>query len=300
MKKLIVIGLFFAPAFINAQELNCKVQILSPSIQTSPADKQTLESLQQNIFEMLNNTRWTTETFKPEEKIECSIVMNINEHPSQDEFGGTIQITSSRTIFNTNYSSTVFNFVDENFKFTYQRNTPFIFSIDMHRSNITSVIAFYAYMIIAYDYDTFSPEGGTKYFVKAQQIANNAQSASEPGWRAAEGDRNRYWLVDNHLHQVFKPLRQAFYKYHRLGFDKMYDDVAAGRKAVLESLDLVQAVATARPASFNVQLFFSAKVTELVNLFSGAPEDEKMKGYNLCKKMDPGNSTKYAAIIKKN
>lgn len=300
MKKGFVIGFLLIGVFSNAQELNCKVQILSPSIQTSPADKQTLESLQQNIFELLNNTRWTTETYKPEEKIECNMVININEHPSQDEYGGTIQISSSRPVFNTSYTSTVFNFVDENFKITYQRNTPFIFSMDMHRSNITSIVAFYAYMVIAYDYDTFSPEGGTKYFVKAQQIVNNAQSAGEPGWRAAEGDRNRYWLVDNHLHQVFKPLRQAFYKYHRLGFDKMYEDVASGRKAVIESLDLIQQVATARPASFNVQLFFSAKVTELVNLLSGAPEDEKMRGYNLCKKMDPGNSTKYANIIKKN
>ncbi|MFZ5554087.1 MAG: DUF4835 family protein [Bacteroidota bacterium] len=300
MKKIFSILLLLSAVWAEAQELNCKVQILSPSIQTSPADKQTLESLQQQIFDLLNNTKWTTEAFKTEEKIECNIIININEHPSQDEYGGTIQVSSSRTAFNSNYSSTVFNYVDENFKFSYQRNTPFIFSIDIHRSNITSVIAFYAYMIIAYDYDTYSPEGGTKYFVKAQQIVNNAQSAAEPGWRAAEGERNRYWLVDNHLHQVYKPLRQAFYKYHRLGFDKMYEDVAVGRKAVLESLELIQQVATARPGSFNVQLFFSAKVTELVNLFSGAPEDEKMKGYNLCKKMDPGNSTKYQQIIKKN
>lgn len=297
MKRSLLLLMFFLPLFSGAQELLCKVQIIYPSLQVSAADKILLEQLQTQLQEFMNNTRWTTENFKDEEKIDCNILMNISEMSSSEDFGGTIQVTSSRPVFNTNYKTTLINFIDENFKFKYQRGTPLLFSIDQHRNNLTSVLSFYAYMMIAYDYDSFSPEGGTRYFAKAQQIVNNAQSAAEPGWRASEGDRNRYWMVDNALQGVYKPLRQAFYKYHRMGFDRMYDNLAEGRKEVIASLELIQAVAKQRPASFNVQIFFSTKVNELVSLFSSAPQDEKMKAFNLCKTMDPGNMTKYQKIL---
>lgn len=296
-------GLLFIPIFILsltasfAQELNCRVSIISPSLQVSAGDKQTFEQLEQQLTEFMNNNRWTTENFKDEEKIECNFLINLSEQSSSEDFGGSIQVTSRRTVFNSNYSSTIFNYIDDDFKFKYQRGTQLIFSIDQHRNNLTSVLAFYAYMIIAYDYDSFSLEGGSKYFNKAQQIVNNAQSAAEPGWKAFEGDRNRYWLVDNAIQNVFKPLRTAFYKYHRMGFDRMYDNIGEGRKSVLEALELIQGVAKQRIASFNVQLFFSTKVNELVDLFSGAPADEKQKAYQLCKSMDPGNLSKYQKII---
>lgn len=297
MKKLFLFPLLFFALQSGAQELMCKLQIISPSLQTSAADKLLFEQLQQQLQEFMNNTRWTTENFKEEEKIDCNILINISEMPSAEDFGGTIQVTSSRPVFNTNYKSTTMNYIDENFKFKYQRGTPLLFSIDQHRNNLTSVLAFYAYMMIAYDYDSFSPEGGSKYFAKAQQIVNNAQSASEPGWRAAEGDRNRYWMVDNAQQGVFKPLRQAFYKYHRLGFDRLYENIEEGRKEVLSALELINVVAKQRPASFNVQMFFSMKVNELVSLFSSAPVNEKQKAFNLCKAMDPVNLTKYQKIL---
>lgn len=282
---------------LSAQELNSRVSIISPSLQVSAGDKQTFEQLQDQLTEFMNSTRWTTENFKEEEKIECNFLINLSEQSSAEDFGGTIQVTSRRPVFNSNYSSTIFNYIDSDFKFKYQRGTQLIFSIDQHRNNLTSILAYYAYMIIAYDYDTFAPEGGSKYFNKAQQIVNNAQSAAEPGWKAFEGDRNRYWLVDNALQNVFKPLRTAFYKYHRMGFDRLYDNIVEGRKSVIEALELIQGVAKQRIASFNVQLFFSTKVNELVDLFKESTPEEKQKAYQLCKSMDPGNLSKYQKII---
>jgi hypothetical protein len=298
MKRLLTIVFILSLKLSSGQELMCLVDIVSPKLQLSAADKQALDELKLAIREFVNNTRWTTETFADNEKIECSMTINLSEMTSVEDFGGSIQITSARPVFNSSYKTAVFNFRDEDFKIKYQRNAPMIFSIDQHRSNLTSILAFYVYMIIAYDYDTFSPEGGTKYFNKAQQIVNNAQSAVEPGWKAFEGDRNRYWLVDNALQPVFKPLRQAFYKYHRQGFDMLYNNITEGRKVIMQAIDLIQQVAKQRIASMNVQIFFSTKVDELVELFKGATPEEQQKAYALFKSIDPGNATKYEKIIK--
>lgn len=290
-------ALFTGSVSLSAQELNCKVQIISPSLQTSAADKQVFVELTSALREFMNNTRWGTENFKIEERIEMNILINVSEQPAADEFGGSIQVTTSRPIHNTNYKSTVFNWVDNDFKFKYQRGAAIQFSIDRHRDNLSSVLAFYAYMALGYDYDSYSLEGGTKYFVKAQQISSNAQGVSEPGWRAAEtGGRNRYWLVENALQQLFQPLRQVFYKYHREGFDVLYSNITSGTNAVIECLELIQKVAKSRPASFNVQVFFSTKVDELVSLFTGAAPELKTKAYNLLKVLDPANLNKYNKI----
>jgi len=279
-----------------AQEINCKVDIISPSLQTSAADKQVFEELKSALREFINNTRWGTDNFKIEERIEMNILINVSEQVNSDEFGGSIQVTSTRTIHNTNYKSTVFNWIDNDFKFKYQRGAAIQFSIDRHRDNLSSVIAYYCYMIMGYDYDTYSLEGGTKYFLKAQQICTNAQGVAEPGWRAAEGQRNRYWLVENALQQLFQPLREVFYKYHREGFDILYGDLTKGTHAVITCLELIQKIHKSRPGSFNVQVFFSTKVDELVNLFGGATPDLKTKAFTLLKQIDPANLNKYNKI----
>ena len=297
--KLIVTGIIFlVGGFSSAQELNCKVQIISPSLQTSAADKQVFVELTSALREFMNNTRWGTENFKVEERIEMNILINVSEQPSADEFGGSIQVTTSRPIHNTNYKSTVFNWIDNDFKFKYQRGAAIQFSIDRHRDNLSSVMAFYAYIALGYDYDSYALEGGTKYLIKAQQISSNAQGVSEPGWRAAEGQRNRYWLIENALQQLFQPLRQVFYKYHREGFDVLFSNLTTGTNAVIECLELIQKVAKSRPGSFNVQLFFSTKVDEMVNLFQGASPDLKTKAFNLLKSLDPANLNKYNKINK--
>lgn len=297
--KYLATGLFAVSSLaVSSQELNCKVEIISPSLQTSAADKQVFTELSAALREFMNNTRWGTENFKVEERIEMNILMNISEQPSSDEFGGSIQVTTSRPIHNTNYKSTVFNWIDNDFKFKYQRGAAIQFSIDRHRDNLSSIMAFYAYIALGYDYDSYALEGGTKYLLKAQLISSNAQGVAEPGWRAAEGQRNRYWLIENALQQLFQPLRQVFYKYHREGFDVLFSNINSGTAAVYESLELIQKVSKSRPGSFNVQLFFSTKVDELVNLFQGAPPETKLKAFNLLKSLDPANLNKYNKINK--
>lgn len=296
------ITLFFTLLLANlnvfAQELNCQVTVISPSLQTSAAEKQVFEELQLSVLEFMNNTRWSNDIFGDNEKIECIIQINISEQISAEDFGGDIQISASRPVFNSSYSTSIFNFKDADFKFKYQRGTPIRFSIDQHRTNLSSVLAFYAYMILGYDYDTFSEEGGSPYFIKAQQIVNNAQNASEPGWKASESTKNRFAIVDNALQNVFKPLRKAYFMYHRDGFDKMYEDAAKGRTAVFQALSLIEQVHKVRPGSINTQIFFTAKRQEIINLFKGGTAEEKTNVLKLLKKLDGANASKYEEINK--
>lgn len=300
MKKIfsILIFLIISMTSSSAQELNCQVTVISPSLQTSAAEKQVFEELQLSVLEFMNNTRWTNDVFGDNEKIECIIQINISEQLSAEDFGGDIQISASRPVFNSSYTTSIFNFKDADFKFKYQRGSPIRFSIDQHRTNLSSVLAFYAYMVIGYDYDTFSPEGGSAYFIKAQQIVNNAQQAAEPGWKASESTKNRFAIVDNALQNVFKPLRQAYSKYHRDGFDVMVEDVAKGRTAVYEALVLIEQVHKVRPGSINAQIFFTAKRQEIINLFKGATLEEKTNVLKLLKKLDGANASKYEDINK--
>jgi hypothetical protein len=246
----------------------------------------------------MNNTSWTNDVIGDNEKIECIIQINISEQISAEDFGGDIQISASRPVYNSSYSTSIFNFKDADFKFKYQRGTPIRFSIDVHRTSLSSVLAFYAYMILGYDYDTFSAEGGSQYFIKAQQIVNNAQNTSEPGWKASESTKNRFAIVDNALQNVFKPLRQAYAKYHRDGFDVMAQDVAKGRTAVYDALLLIEQVHKLRPGSINTQIFFTAKRQEIINLYKGATVEEKTTVLKLLKKIDGANASKYEDINK--
>lgn len=300
MKKLFYIALILLFGIKNSfsQELNCQVTVISPSLQTSATEKQVFEELQLSVLEFMNNTRWTNDVFGDNEKIECIIQINISEQISAEDFGGDIQISASRPVYNSSYSTSIFNFKDADFKFKYQRGTPIRFSIDVHRTNLSSVLAYYAYMILGYDYDTFSAEGGSQYFIKAQQIVNNAQNTSEPGWKASESTKNRFAIVDNALQNVFKPLRQAYAKYHREGFDIMSQDVAKGRAAVYDALLLIEQVHKLRPGSINTQIFFTAKRQEIINLYKGATAEEKTTVLKLLKKIDGANASKYEDINK--
>lgn len=299
-KIIIILFLLFLNQQVVAQELNCQVSVInSPQLQVSATDIEILKDLETNIYEFMNTTRWTKDNFEIEERINCNVLITITDKIGNDGFSGKIQIQSSRPVFNSSYNTTVFNFVDSDFKFVYLRNTSLIFSIEQYRNNLTSVLAYYAYMILAYDYDSFSLEGGTDYFVKAQTIANLAKNSGDPGWESSAGKRkNRYWLVDNALQAMFKPLRQAMYKYHRQGFDIMYNDIKNGRKEVLASLKLLDKVQRARPGSINLQLFLSSKTDELVSLFSQAEMSEKNTAVNLLKRLDPASSSKYQEILK--
>jgi len=295
--RKIIYSLFFSIILINsrAQELNCQVIINTSQIQGS-ANKQIFDQLQKSIFDFVNNRKWSNDIFGSQEKINCTFQIIINKSLGSDEYSASIQVESARPIYKSAYSSTIFNFQDDDFQFKFQQFSQLEFNENTFQNNLTSVLAYYAYVVLANDYDSFSPLGGTQYWQKAQQIVNNAQSANESGWVSSQSQRNRYWLVENTLQPVFKGLRDCMYEYNKNGLDIMFEKTDEGRAAILKSLDLLMPVYKSRPASFNMQLFFNAKADELVNIFKGASPEEKNKIMELLSTLDPSRTNKYSKI----
>jgi hypothetical protein len=283
---------FIAPA----QELNCTVSVISPQVQNT--EKRIFETLQNDIRQFLNSTSWTNDSYKLEERIACSILITVTERISSDKFKASIQVQVSRPIFNTSYSSVLMNVNDQDFTFNYVESQQLQFQENQHISNLTSVLAYYAYMIIGMDYDSFSEKGGEPYFQKAFQNVNNAQNEAERGWKSADGSKNRYWLVENLLNARFDNFRKVLYRYHRLGLDMMQADIESGRRTIFESLPDLKKIRQSEPNSYLLQSFFTAKADEFVNIFSQGLPDTKNKASQLLMEMDPSNSNKYQKITK--
>ena|ERR1700741_4848630 len=282
----------------SAQELNCQVQVVSQQVQGTDA-KRIFDNMQKQIFEFMNNTKWTKDIYTTSERIDCTILINITEKLSTTDFKGTIQVQCRRPVFKSSYNSPLLNYNDQNFEFSYTEFQPFDFNQTTFSSNLTSVLAYYAYVILAFDYDSFSPLGGTTYWQMAQQVTTNAQNSGSagPGWKAFEGNKNRYWLVENILNPVFTPIRDTYYKYHRLGMDIMVDKPDEGRAIVLESIVKLKEVHKNRPGSYNMQLFFNAKADEVINIFSGGTPTEKTTATETLNLIDAANINKYAKIM---
>lgn len=281
-----------------AQELNCTVKVITAQLQT--ADPKIFQTLQKSIYEFMNNRKWTNDNFSTNERIECSILINITQEISSDKFGAQITIQSNRPVFSSGYNSTVLKWADKDFQFQYAEYQPLEFNENTYLSSLTSVLAYYAYTIIGFDYDSFSPSGGTVYYQKAQNIVNAAQSTSEPGWKSYESIRNRYWLINNLLNTKFENVRIAMYKYHREGLDKMFENPDQGRKAITESINLLNKTNDDSPNSMILQVLLQAKSDELVNIYSKATPQEKSNAVQVLSKLDASNSSKYQAIMKSN
>ncbi len=295
MFKYIFILIFCYSSAVIAQELNCQVNVASPQIQGT-TEKQIFEQLQKAIFEFMNNTKWTRDNYTTPERIDCSILINITQKLGVDEYKATIQVQSRRPVFKSSYFSPAVNYIDENFTFKFQQFQQLEFNLNTYSTNLTSVLSFYAYIILANDYDTFSNLGGTEYFQKAQIIVANAQSSGEIGWKSQETNKNRYWIPENALQPVFIPIRECMYKYHRLGLDIMFDKPDEGRSEILKSMDLLVGVYKNRPATFIMELFFNAKSDEIVNIFSKGLPDEKTKVVQTLTTVDPANTSKWYKI----
>lgn len=295
VKSICIVLLVLASGIASAQELNCKVQVVSPTIQGT--DKSVFDNLQTAIFEFINNRKWTNETFKNNERIDCSMLINVSERISTDEFKATIQVQVRRPVFKSSYNSVLLNNNDNDFQFKYLENQTLEYSENLHMSNLTSVLAFYAYMIVGLDYDSFALDGGTYYLQKALAIVNNAQSSNDLGWKAFDGNKNRYWLINNMLDATFVPLRECMYKYHRLGMDLMVDNKETARNNIYDALQNLRKIHQIKPLSYSMQVFFNAKSDEIINIFSGAYPDEKAKIMNLLNEIDPTNSNKYQKIM---
>jgi hypothetical protein len=295
----LIILLVWSSLGLNAQELNCQVSIITnQKLDITSVEKDILSELETVIYDIMNNTQWTKDKFTPEERINCNLQLQIDEVPASGVFSGSMQVQSSRPVFNSEYNTLVFNFQDEHIRFAYSRGENLAYAPNQYRHELTSVLAFYAYFILGMDYDTFSSRGGTKSFSEAQQIVLNAQSSGLPGWStSAKGKKNRYWLVDNILHELFSPLRDCSYDYHRKGLDTMYDDLTSARKAIYTSLNRLVKVTATRPNSLNLLNFVQAKRDELKNLYADAEQREKTEIVNLLKRIDPANSSRYQEIL---
>ena len=298
MRKILLFFLLVAFAFIvHAQELLCNIQVNSSQVQIS--DRKLFNTMQTAIYEFINNTKWTNTNIQNEERIECSILINISKKISNDEFEGSIHIQSTRPVFGTSYKSSLFNFIDNNFRFKYLEYQSLEFSETTHMSNLTSVLAFYINIILGLDFATFSEEGGNEYFNIAQRIVNNAQNVRETGWKAFESDKNRYWLVHDLLDTRYEDIHNCYYRYHRLGLDLMSDKADDGRYEITEALHELRSIYQNNPSAFILKIFFDAKADEITKIYSEAFPNEQSRIIKLLTEIDPANSTKYQAITAK-
>jgi hypothetical protein len=299
MVKKLLFFLFLSVGQLFAQELNCQVTVVTDAkVVLSSTDKEIIDQLKQSILDFLNNTKWTKDKFSVEERVNCVFQIQISSIPSPGVYSGTLQVQCSRPVFNSSYNTTLVNFADQEITFPFQRNTLLIYTPNQFRDNLTSILAFYAYYILGMDYDSFSLKGGSAYLMEAQQIVTNSQSSGYSGWVSNEtSKKNRYWLIDNALQQLFDPLRECNYEYHRKGLDKLYEAREEGRTAIYNALNKLLKIANARPSSINVTSFVQAKSLEIKNLYYDASQQEKTDMVNLLKKLDPVNATKYQEIL---
>jgi hypothetical protein len=286
------------PEILTSQELNCNVQISAQRVQGS--NRQVFETMQRDIYEFMNNSVWTNHLFSYAERLDCNILINISDQLSADEFKGTIQVQLRRPVFNTTYNSTVLNFIDNNFQFKYVEFQPLEFDPGAHRSNLVSVLAYYTYVMLGFDYDSFAPLGGTTSFQMAEKIVQNAQNAPEPGWKPydASRNRNRYWLVKNILDKEYEGVRQFIYDYDINGLDRMESRISEARTHMVESLRLIQDVYRRKPDPYMyyLQIVLDSKSDELVNIFSEAFPEEKSRVVQILTEIDPANKAKYEKI----
>lgn len=297
MRQIFTLLFFWGVVNLSiSQELNCQVQVLSPTI-SGTTNARILGVLKTSIVDFMNNRKWTNDVFKNNERIDCSILIDVTTAIAVDEFQATIQVQSRRPVFNASYNSLLLNFNDNDFHFKYLENQPLDFTDNTYTSNLTSVLAYYAYLIIGLDYDSFSLKGGTPYLQKCLAVVNNAQGSGETGWKEFDGTKNRYWVINNLLDATFIPIRDAMYKYHRLGMDLMATNKESARAAILESLEGLKQIHDLKPLSFSMQVFFNAKYDEIINVFSGASPAEKTKVLDIVNLIDPTNSIKYQKII---
>ena len=287
-----------APIVGSAQELKCSFQLNSQKIQGT--NRNVFNTLQSAVYEFINNTPWTPHKFAENERIECTLILTLNEQ-SGDEYKGTMNLQLRRPIYGTSYNSPILNFLDQNIQFNYIENEKLEFNEAAHQNNLTAILAFYIYIILGYDYDTFSPLGGTEFFEKAKQIVDNAQNATERGWKAYESSKkNRYWIVENMMDDKYRALRRAMYTYQRRGLDLMVDKLPEGRDAVLQAITEIQKVYRSRPDAdmLAIQLFLDAKREEILNIFSRSSATEKAKAVNIMVDIDRVNAQQYQNLLK--
>ena len=293
MKNRISFLLLLFVGVLQAQQLNCSVQINSDQVATT--NNQIFKNLKTSITDFVNKTDWAGIEYKQNEKIECSMVIIVNSYES-NQFSATIHVQSTRPVFNSTYATPVFNFNDKDFSFRYVEFENLQFNPSNFDSNLVSVLAYYSYMILGFDADTYSLMGGNKNYEVAQQIQSVAQQSGYKGWSQADGNQNRYFLATDILSGTFDAYREALYQYHREGLDAMNADVKSGKDKVIDAITTLTVLSKVRPNAFLTRVFFDAKVDELVSILSAGPKVSLTETIENLNKLSPLNVSKWQTI----
>lgn len=296
MRKLLVFSFLVWSMALGAQDFNAQVQVLHNQIQTP--NTQIFKNLEISITEFLTNKKWAKIDIAPQERVDFNIIINVTKYELPDIFQATLSLRASRPVYGSGYNTITLNHEDNDFSFTYVNFQQMIFNENSFDNNLTSVLGFYANMVLGMHFDTYSALGGQSYFESANNILNTAQSANAIGWNSTDGrnNLNRYWMVENALNARFVPMRQAIYNYHRKGLDIMYKDLELGRTEITNALKELQKVSQAVPNSMYMRIYFQAKADEIVKIYSKALETDKIKVIAILKEIDPGNSSKWDKI----
>jgi hypothetical protein len=293
MYKILSFLLILSFGFANSQELNCTVKVDYQKIGTT--NQKVFKTLETSLNEFVNKTAWTAKPYKQNEKISCAMTIII-DNSEADVFSGSLQIQSSRTAFNSTYQSPIFNFNDKNFDFKYQEFENLQYNPSSFDSNLVSVLAFYSYIIIGLDQETFSPEGGSLAFESALNIADLAQSSGYKGWSSSEKGQNRYLLINDLLSPTFNPFREVLYNYHLNGIDLMNNDTKQAKEKIITAINSLKNIHLTRPNSFLMRIFFDAKTDEIISIFTGGPRIPVTDLLSTLNSISPLNSSKWQGI----
>lgn len=298
LKRLIVVFIFILVARVSiSQELYCNIQIQYQQIQG--VDPSVFEAMEKAIFEFMNNRKWSNSNFQLSERIEATLIFTIqNAAQGGDEFSGTLNIVLQRPVYGTDYNSVIVNMVDNDIAFRYTPYQSMEYADNSFTDNLTQILAFYAYLMLGLDFDTFSLFGGSQYLEKALAVASVAQNSNYKGWQAFEGPRNRFQLVENLTNSSYEDIRKFLYEYHRMGLDVMTEKMEEGRNVITKSLGYFKNVYDKRPGLYSLQIMLEAKRQEIINIYQEASPAEKIAMINLMSSVDPPNGTKYEEVNK--
>ena len=280
---------------LKAQEFNFQVKVVNPQVKL--ADPKLFQSMETALRELVNNNKWTEDVFELNERIEGTIQLTIKDELSTNSFKGQLSISASRPIYGTDQSTPIFAHLDAEITFGYEQFQPLQFVQNSFGDNLTATMAYYLYVILGYDYDTFSPSGGEPYWQRAQDIYTTVPSGAKAEWQGKElGNQNRYWFVENLLSPRLKNFRLGMYEYHRLGLDNAYKDMNLSKNAIMQCLEHIDEAQQTYPNTRAIRTFAATKTEELINIFKNAPSDQKARFIQIMSRLDPANSSKFNEV----
>lgn len=297
-RALLIVGFLFFCVSLSAQEFRCAVSVNYQKLLTTTQgyasdDKKVFDNMKQAIEDFVNSRKWTNLELESNEMIECGISIILSERTSATDFKGQLSIQLKRPVYNSNYTTGLFNYIENNdFMFSYTEGQPLDFDINTFYSNLSSSIGFYMYIMLGLYFDSFGEMGGTPFYDVAQTICQTASNSGYKGWKSSESQKARYWFMENHTNSAYANLRLAYYYYNRLGLDMMTKDQQQARQNIIQALKYIQQVHKVRTNLLSVQAFFDAKISEIVSIFTPAPPEEQKEVYLVIKEVSPANVVK--------